>query len=158
MTIQQFCNISQQREQAILNKYRKCKDCFPGVRYEKGSWTIPDGTRFPYDRRHLTKTSKDKRCHLLKAIDTYRYIDATMLHLPQKSFNLLISDLIAAELIQENGIDNPYGANKYDCTPKGSEAANLNWRDLAIFIKETTIAVATVTGAAFGAYTKAVST
>lgn len=156
MTLKEFCSRSRKTEKTILNRYQKNRSQFPGVKYEKGKWTIPDGTRFPYDRRHLAKTSKDKRYHLLKAIDLYQYIDADMIQLPQESFDVLLSDLITAGLIQENGSTNSYGANKYDCTPKGSEVASMDWKNFASVIKGVGEATGVFVGAFSGAYTKAV--
>lgn len=118
ITIEEFQKIAGVKEATI----RKNKDKIPGLTYAKGIYDILKGTRYPYDyHRYRIKDSADRRFLLLKAISEYKYIGHDSLKVYKEQFVELIGDLLKAKLIRENNLPNHYGANAYDCTPRGDE-------------------------------------
>ena len=120
MTLREFslqCGIS---ENQIRKRYKE----IGGVEYIDGEWIIPNGTRYPAKRLHHVDSFEEKVYALLKATSEYRYIDSKILHIPDESFNVIISVLLQQGWIQTNGIENPYGANHYDLTLIGANIIN----------------------------------
>jgi hypothetical protein len=118
ISIDEFVRIAGVKESTI----RKNKDKIPGLSYNKGTYSIIDGTRYPCDlHRYKISNSADKRYLLLKAISEYKYISHLDLGLYHPQFVEMIKELLDAGLIQPNNMDNCYGANFYDCTREGDE-------------------------------------
>lgn len=118
ISIEDFVKIAGVKESTI----RKKKNKIPGLSYNKGIYTIIDGTRYPcYVHKYKIKNSSDRRYLLLKAISEYRYISHLDLGLYHPQFIEMIRELLDAGLIQPNNMENYYGANFYDCTRKGDE-------------------------------------
>ncbi len=100
---------------------RRAND-IPGLSKNGSGFTVISGTRYPFNiGNHNIKDSGGKRYTLLKAISLYGYISHRELRIEPAQFQAMLGDLIAAGLIRENGLCNTYGANAYDCTPKGDE-------------------------------------
>ena len=108
-----------------------------GIENRGGDWIVPDGTRYPARKLKNLNSAEEKMYGMLKATSDYRYIDHKMLHVPIQSFNLLVNHLIEQGWIQPNGIDNPYGLNRFDITPKGSAVIKQNRRDAISYITRT---------------------
>lgn len=118
ISIDEFVRIAGVKESTI----RKNKDKIPGLSYNKGTYSIIDGTRYPCDlHRYKISNSADKRYLLLKAISEYKYISHLDLGLYHPQFVEMIKELLDAGLIQPNNMANRYGANFYDCTREGDE-------------------------------------
>ena len=118
ISIDEFVRIAGVKESTI----RKNKDKIPGLSYNKGTYSIIDGTRYPCDlHRYKISNSADKRYLLLKAISEYKYISHLDLGLYHQQFVEMIRELLDAGLIRPNNMANRYGANFYDCTREGDE-------------------------------------
>lgn len=116
--IDEFVIITNKKEKTIRNNRHK----IPGLKYDKGVYIIEKGTRYPCDlHRYKIKDSADRRYVLLKTISEYKYICNKDLKLYQEQFVSLLGELLEAGLISENNMPNHYGANAYDCTPKGDQ-------------------------------------
>ncbi len=127
-----------------LSTVRKNKEKIPGLKLINGNYDILKGTRYPADfHRYKIKNSEDRRFLLLKAISEFKYVDNFTLHLYQEQFVGLIRDLLTAELIRENHLFNRYGANAYDCTPKGDDLIKSR---KTIAVQEITNLVASAAG------------
>lgn len=114
ISLNEFANIANVRVKTIINRYKE----IPGIEKNGNEYTVLSGTRYPYDKRRLKKIDNydEKRYHLLNAIYNYKYISHYELRLHQQQFEDMLLSLERANLIKINGINNPYGANKYDCT------------------------------------------
>ena len=133
MTLEEFsaeCGVS------IRQIVKRCEE-IGGVENRGGDWIIPDGTRYPARKLKNLNSAEEKMYGMLKATNDYRYIDHKMLHIPIQSFNLLVDHLIEQGWIQSNGIDNPYGLNRFDITPKGLTVIRHNRRDAISYIART---------------------
>ena len=139
MTIEALARSGKASEKQV---YRRWKE-IGGVTKENGVLVIPDGTRYPIRRPRKIDTYQEKLYFLLKAINTYRYIDEKMLLIPKNSFDVLIKELLSFGWIQENGTNNEFGANKYDATYSGSVVAR---KKKYAAIKDISEAVASVAG------------
>ena len=118
ISIEEFARIAGVKESTI----RKNKNKIPGLSYDKGTYNIIDGTRYPCDlHRYKIKDSSDRRYLLLKAISEYKYISHLDLGLYHPQFVEMLRELLDAGLIQPNNMENYYGANFYDCTREGDE-------------------------------------
>ena len=116
--IETFLPVAGKSETTI---YRRRKE-IPGLLYEDGTYIILEGTRYPCDlHRYKIEDSGDRRYVLLKTISANQYICAQDLGLYQKQFESLLEDLLLSGLIRYNGMSNTFGANAYDCTPRGDE-------------------------------------
>ena len=123
MTIEEFLIISDVKESTI----HKRKKEIPGLTYINGEYKIIDGTRYPYNLGNSKlKEQEDKILALLKATSRNRYIDHKMLKLQKKQFERLLNELERNGYIEENGTNNPFGANAYDLTFKGAELVQLS--------------------------------
>ena len=121
--IETFLMIARKSESTIYHRRKE----IPGLSYEDGTYTILEGTRYPCDlHRYKIEDSGDRRYVLLKTISANQYICAQDLGLYQKQFENLLEDLLAGGLIRCNGMSNHYGANAYDCTPRGDEVLESN--------------------------------
>ena len=133
------------KESTIKKRYRE----IPGLTKSEDGFTVISGTRYPFDKRNLSiRDSGERRYTLLKAISLYKYISHRELKVEQVQFQAMLGDLISAGLIRTNGLCNAYGANAYDCTPKGDElirrADNRSKQEFLNMIAET---AGTFTGA-----------
>ena len=123
MTIEEFLIISDVKERTI----HKHKNDIPGLTYINGKYKIIDGTRYPYNLGNSKlKDQSDKILALLKATSRNRYIDHRKLKLQKKQFERLLNELERNSYIEENGTNNPYGANAYDLTFEGTQLMNLS--------------------------------
>lgn len=120
MTIEQLAKNGKVSVKQVKKRWRD----IGGVTKTGDVLNIPEGTRYPMRKMRSIDTHEEKLYALLKAIDTYRYIDEDMLGIPKNSFNILIHELIHAGWIQDNGSGNEFGANKYDSTRLGSRIAH----------------------------------
>ena len=112
----EFVDYSNVGEATIKRRYRD----IPGLTKVGKEFKVLSGTRYPFDKRYLRiKDSAGKHYTLLNAISHYRYISHRELKLEHPQFQRMLGDLLAAGLIRENGLSNEFGANAYDCTPKG---------------------------------------
>lgn len=117
MTIEEFAVRYRVSVDTVKRRYRE----IPGISLENGIYRVADGTRYPYDRRHLKSSKRGaKVAFLLNAIEENYYIGAEMLDISEQSFQLMLDELERNEYIQRNNIGNDYGANGYDCTMEGS--------------------------------------
>ena len=119
MTIEQLAKNGKVSTKQVKKRWRD----IGGVTKIGGALNIPEGTRYPMRKMRNIDTHEEKLYALLKAIDTYRYIDEVMLRIPKTSFDILIHELIDAGWIQDNGSGNEFGANRYDSTRLGSKVA-----------------------------------
>ena len=118
ISIDTFVALSGYKESTIFRNREK----IPGLSYKEGEYCIIKGTRYPYNMgSNKLKDSSDRRFCLLDAIHKYKYIDSVKLKMYQEQFVDMLRELLDAELIKENHLGNNYGANAYDCTPKGEE-------------------------------------
>ena len=123
ITLKQFSELTGKSEQTIKARQNE----IPGIECKDGIWRALSGTRFPFKIKSCKIVDdEDRRRVLLSAISSYRYIDAKMLGVYPKTFENYLGDLLQANLIRENGSPNRFGANYYDCTPKGSKIAKMN--------------------------------
>lgn len=137
---EEFVNNSNVKEVTIKKNYKR----IPGLSKTQKGFTVISGTRYPYNLRNAKlKDSSSKRYVLLKAISNYRYISHKELKLEQKQFEDMLKELLSAGLIQENNLSNSYGANAYDCTPKGEEIISAQEKSAK---RELLKAVASITG------------
>ena len=89
--------------------------------------TVVSGTRYPCDlHRYGLKNSGEKRFALLKMISQYKYVTHKDLKIEHKQFQDMLRELLSAGLIQHNNLCNSYGANAYDCSPRGDELLKLS--------------------------------
>lgn len=146
MTVEELSNICNVKCETIQRNISS----IPGYRYEDGS--IPNGSRWKYNiRNSKLRNTNDRRYHLLKATDEYKFIDHNMLRMSRDSFNTMIDELVQYGLLTENGTDNYFGANRYDTTMEysriKSDRKKSMIQNIAMFI-----------GTAAGSYTSAVNT
>ena len=139
MTIEEVARNSNVKVKTVKNKIESIK----GITVD-----IIPGTRYPYNLGSTSlKTREDKEVALMTATCRSRYIDNEMLNMEQESFACLISELCTKGLLQENGTNNPYGANAYDVTI-----------DAGSFLRakkqEKINMIASAVGSIFGAYMK----
>ena len=120
-----------------IDTVKRKKDEIPGLTYKNGKFDIVKGTRYPYSKgNNRLKTSADRRYHLLLATSQYKYIDHLILQVYQEQFEEMIEELLEAGLIKPNHLYNEYGANAYDCTPKGDEILKLGKKEAIGYITE----------------------
>jgi hypothetical protein len=119
ITFEEFVNISKVKENTVIKRYKE----IPGIEKTDKGFVVLSGTRYPFDKRMLrgAKNSESKRYYLLKAISEYKYISEKELGLEKIQFNNMLDELLRANLIKENGTNNIYGANRYDCTISGDK-------------------------------------
>lgn len=116
ISIEEFIRIAGVKEVTI----KRNRDKIPGLSYENGEYLIIEGTRYPFNiGRNKMKDSNDRRYLLLKAISENKYIDHNTLGIYNQQFEQFLRDLLDANLIRNNGMQNHYGANSYDCTEIG---------------------------------------
>ena len=145
ISIDDFVRIAGVKETTI----RKNKDKIPGLSYDKGTYNIIDGTRYPCDlHRYKITNSADRRYLLLKSISEYKYVSHLDLGLYHPQFVEMIKELLDAGLIQPNNMTNHYGANFYDCTTAGDDLLK---RKKINAINEITNLIATAAGKFVGA-------
>ena len=145
ISIDDFVRIAGVKEITI----RKNKDKIPGLSYDKGTYNIIDGTRYPCDlHRYKITNSADRRYLLLKSISEYKYVSHLDLGLYHPQFVEMIKELLDAGLIQPNNMTNHYGANFYDCTTAGDDLLK---RKKINAINEITNLIATAAGKFVGA-------
>ena len=113
-----FVNNAGVKESTIKRRYKK----IPGIIKTKKGFRVISGTRYPYNIGNTNiEDSASKRFTLLKAISKYKFISHRELRLEPPQFENMLRDLLSAGLIERNNLSNTYGANAYDCTPKGEE-------------------------------------
>ena len=118
ITLDEFLRIADIKKKTLDKKYKD----IPGVEKICGEYLILSGTRNTCDlHRYKLDNSAKKRYVLLKMISRYKYISHLDLKIEYIQFETMLSELLSAGLICENGLSNHYGANAYDCTPLGDE-------------------------------------
>ena len=153
MTVSEMANISDIKEKQVRKRWRD----IPGATIENGVITFPEGSRYPYPKRkrNFQKRGQIKRYKLiLEATEAQRFVDHTYLQMTENSFQDILNDLVRAELLEENGSQNPYGANKYKVTSGYAELEYNNMiKSLEDFAKITTPIVTSLAGITIGALT-----
>lgn len=123
MSIAEFLNIYGIKETTVKKRIND----IPGLEYCNGEYRIIEGTRYPYNiGRSKLKDQEDKIYILLKATSENKYIDHNKLKLQKRQFTRLLTELEHKNLIEKNGINNPYGANAYDITYEGTNVLRLS--------------------------------
>ena len=118
ISFEEFVRNSGMKKRTVLKRYKD----IPGFTKKNDGFLILSGTRYPCDlHRYGLKNSGEKRFALLKAISEYRYVSHVDLKVEQRQFQDMLRDLLSAGVIQPNNLDNPYGANAYDCSTLGDE-------------------------------------
>ena len=119
MTIEELAAYSCVKESTVRDGLKQGSVLkVPGAYYnEQGQLVIPNGSRWPYNKRNAKLDTREKRKDaLLEATYHNKYVDASMLNMPEESFHTMISELVEIGLLRENGTSNKFGANAYDTT------------------------------------------
>ena len=149
MTIQDLAKNSGVKEKTIITRLGE----LPGVTKDGDEFVIPDGSRWFFDLHRYKLGDRQKRMDaLLAATSRFRYVDAKMLNMPQNSFDTMLNELTDAGLLQPNGSDNPYGANRYDTTMKYDQIKDKESKER---IRSITEIVSSVVGKIVGEAVKA---
>ena len=123
ISFDEFVNNSGVKESTIKRRYK----LIPGIIKSDAGFTVVSGTRYPCDlHRYGLKNSGEKRFALLKMISQYKYVTHKDLKIEYKQFQDMLRELLSAGLIQYNNLCNSYGANAYDCSPRGDELLKLS--------------------------------
>ena len=130
-------------KEEFLKKYAISEKTFnnrindiPGVIHKNDETLIVYGTRYPFNLRNAKlKDAASNYYIILKAINSYRYIDEKMLKIYRNDFVVLLRELIKANLITNNHSPNTYGANSYNTTKLGMECVSESRKKAIISIR-----------------------
>ena len=93
-----------------------------------GIFTVEEGERYPYDKKHLknlhNKPDSYLRYQILKATSLRRYIDHNMLGIEEYLFDLFIDFLMENGFFEIYPVGNAKGANAYRATELGESFIN----------------------------------
>ena len=117
ISLKEFAERISVSEEWILRRQHEV----PGIEKVGDEVRVRRGTRWPLKMNFKMDTAEEKRYVLLRAISEFKYIDAKMLKIEEKSFELMLREFLKTGIIAKNGTGNTYGANGFDCTSKGDD-------------------------------------
>ncbi len=130
----EFLEMCHVKDNTLRGKIKKGE--IPGASVKDGKIIVLKGTRYPAKGIYKIDTYEQKMYVLLKAIDSYKYIDHRKLRLYEEQFCDMLKLLEKEKLIKRNGLCNSYGANGYDMTSKGSEIIKQRREKVLLFLAE----------------------
>ena len=114
--LKRFAERSHVAESTVLKNYK----AIPGITKTACTYSVAEGTRYPYSMSGKTKLDAAKRrFYLLDAIFHDRYIDHIKLRCERIDFETFLKDLLDQGFIQKRECANQAGANGYLTTPRG---------------------------------------